>query len=76
MFLLRKMREINSHVVLDEPLDFVAGVFVLTELHRAVFKLVVESCWAKQDDSPVNQKKKKNPNRKCHYTSSVVVVDL
>lgn len=50
----------HSHVVLDEPLDFVVGVFVLAVFHCAVFELVVESRWAEQDDSPVNQK------RKCH----------
>lgn len=50
----------HSHVVLDEPLDFVAGVFVLAVFHGAVFKLAAESWWAEQDNSPAN------PNRKCH----------
>lgn len=45
---------LHSHVVLDELLDFAAGVFVLAEFDRAVFKLVVESWWAEEDDSPVN----------------------
>lgn len=62
------MTEINSHVVLDEPLDFVAGVFVLAEFHRAVFELVVESWWAEQDDSPVNQK---NNNKQTENVTSL-----
>lgn len=53
-----------SHVVLDELLDFAAGVFVLAEFDRAVFKLVVESWWAEEDDSPVNE------HRKCHSSLS------
>lgn len=50
-----------SHVVLDEPLDFVAGEFLLAEFNGAVFELVAESWWAEQDDSPVKR------NRKCRY---------
>lgn len=50
----------HSHIVLDEPLDFVAGVYVLAVFDGAVFELVAESWWAEQDDSPVNQ------HRKCH----------
>lgn len=50
----------DSHVVLDELLYFVAGIFVLAVFYGAVFELVVESWWAEQDDSPVKQ------NRKCH----------
>lgn len=46
----------HSHVVLDESLDFVAGEFIFTVCDRAVFKLVVESWWAEQDDCPTNQK--------------------
>lgn len=39
------------HVVLDESLDFVAGVFVLAVFHAAVFKLVFELWRAEQNDS-------------------------
>ena len=48
----------HSHVVLNEPLDFVAGEFVLCEFDGAVFKLVAEAWWAEQDDSSVNQQRK------------------
>lgn len=51
----------HSHVVLDELLDFVAGVFVLAELDGAFFKFVVESWWTEQDNSSGKQKKSK-----CH----------
>lgn len=47
----------DSHVVLDESLDFVAGVFILTEFDRAVFKLVVELGWTEQNDSPVSRER-------------------
>lgn len=47
------------HVVLDELLDFIAGVFVLAVFDGAVLEFVVESCWAEQDDSPVNRQQKK-----------------
>lgn len=47
----------DSHVVLDESLDFVAGVFILTEFDRAVFKLVVELGWTEQNDSPVRRER-------------------
>lgn len=43
------------HVVLDEPLDLVAGVFVLGEFHTAVFKFVFELWWAEQNDSSANR---------------------
>lgn len=41
----------DSHVVLDEPLDLVAGVFVLAVSHRALFKLVAQSQRAEENDS-------------------------
>lgn len=46
--------QVHSHVILDEPLDFVAGVFVLAVFHAAVFKLVLEHRWTEQDDSSAN----------------------
>lgn len=47
--------QVLLHVVLDEPLDLVAGVFVLGEFHTAVFKLVFELWWAEQNDSSANR---------------------
>lgn len=44
----------HSHVILDEPLDFVAGVFILTVFHAAVFKLIFEHRWTEQDNSSAN----------------------
>lgn len=48
----------HSHVVLDEPLDFAAGEFVLCEFDGAVFKLVVKAWWAEQDNSSANKQRK------------------
>lgn len=48
----------NSHVVLDEFLDFVACEFIFAEFDRAVFKLVAELGWTEQNYPTVNQKRK------------------
>lgn len=54
--LLRRLHtDTHSHVVLDEPLDFVVGVFVLAVFHGAVLKLIVEPWWAEQDDTPAER---------------------
>lgn len=51
------------HVVLDELLDFVAGVFVLCESHAAVFKLVSELRRAEQNDSSANRRQRGERSR-------------
>lgn len=43
------------HVVLDEPLDLVAGVFVLGVFHTAVFKLAFELGRAEQNNASANR---------------------
>lgn len=45
----------HSHVILDEPLDFVAGVFFLTVFHTTVFKLVLECWWTEQNNSSASR---------------------
>lgn len=45
----------HSHVVLDEPLDFVVGEFVFAEFDGRVLKLIVESWRTEQDDTPGNR---------------------
>ena len=52
----------NSHVVLNELLDFVAGELLLAEHYCAVLKLVAETWWAEQFDSPGKIVTVKNSN--------------
>lgn len=52
------------HVVLDELLDFVAGVLLLGVFHAAVFKLVFELWWAEQNNSSAKRPQRGEKRRR------------
>lgn len=58
------------HVVLDELLDFVAGVLVLGVFHAAVFKLVSELWRAEQNNSSANRPQRGEKRRRADESAA------